>query len=81
MWSSDFVNHLYDYRPNHNCNKILKSDWLSTVLISALIGQFNGTVRIVHCFFTASKKTLNFLCADKKKGLFFTNFVKVMINW
>ena len=32
-------------------------------------------------FFTASKKALNFLCADKKKGLFFTNIVKVMINW
>ena len=24
---------------NHNYNKIFKSDWLSTVLISALIGQ------------------------------------------
>ena len=24
---------------NHNYNKILVSDWLSTVLISALIGQ------------------------------------------
>ena len=26
---------------NHNYNKILKSDWLSTVLILALIGQCN----------------------------------------
>ena len=25
---------------NHNINKILKSDWLSTVPISALIGQY-----------------------------------------
>ena len=56
--------------PNHNYDKILKSDWLSIALISALIGQFNGTVRIVHCFFTASKKTLNFLCADKKRAFF-----------
>ena len=30
---------------NHNYNKIVKSDWLSTALISALIGQFNRTVR------------------------------------
>ena len=30
-----------------NYNKILKSDWLSTVLISALIGQFNRTVRVM----------------------------------
>ena len=32
---------------NHNYNKILKSDWLSTVLISALIGQCDGRVRIM----------------------------------
>ena len=32
--------------PNHNYDKILKSDWLSIALISALIGQFNGTVRV-----------------------------------
>ena len=25
---------------NHNYNKILESDWLSTALISALIGQY-----------------------------------------
>ena len=31
----------------HNYNKILKSDWLSTALISALIGQFNRTVRVM----------------------------------
>ena len=29
---------------NHYYKKILKSDWLSTVLISALIGQCNRTV-------------------------------------
>ena len=32
---------------NHNYNKILKSDWLSTALISALIGQFDRTVRVM----------------------------------
>ena len=34
---------------NHNYrnNKILKSDWLSTVLISALIGQCNRTDRVI----------------------------------
>ena len=32
---------------NHNYNKILKSDWFSTALISALIGQFNRTVRVM----------------------------------
>ena len=30
---------------NHNYNKIVKSDWLLTALISALTGQFNRTVR------------------------------------
>ena len=32
---------------HHNYNKIVKSDWLSTALISALIGQFNRTVRVM----------------------------------
>ena len=32
---------------NHNYNRILKSDWLSTALISALIGQFNKKVRVM----------------------------------
>ena len=32
---------------NHNCNEIVKSDWLSTALISASIGQFNRTVRAI----------------------------------
>ena len=30
---------------NHNYNKIVISDWLSTALISALIGQFNRTAQ------------------------------------
>ena len=37
----------YYYMYNHNYNKILKSDWFSTALISALIGQFNRTVRVM----------------------------------
>ena len=32
---------------NHNYNKIVKTDWLSTVPISALIGQCNRTARIM----------------------------------
>ena len=37
---------------NHNYDKILKSDWLSTALISALIGQFNRTVRVMPKYWT-----------------------------
>ena len=37
----------YYYYYYHNYNKILKSDWLSTALILALIGQFNWTVRVM----------------------------------
>ena len=36
-----------DFSFNHNDNKIVKSDCLSTALISALIGQFNRTVRAI----------------------------------
>ena len=38
---------LYSYNSNHDYNKILKSDWLSTALISALIGQLNRTLRVI----------------------------------
>ena len=34
--------HHYYYYYNHNYNKTVKSDWLSTDLISALIGQLIG---------------------------------------
>ena len=34
----------FSYNHNSEYNKILKSDWLSTVLISALIGQCNRTI-------------------------------------
>ena len=36
-----------NFNVNHNYNKIVKSDWLSTALISALIGQFNRTVHAI----------------------------------
>ena len=49
---------------NHNYNKILKSDWLSTLLISALIGQFNRTVRAI----TRALKWLFFSLLAKKIG-------------
>ena len=39
MWPYDYFVHDY--------NKILKSDWLSTALISALTGQFNRKVRVM----------------------------------
>ena len=46
-----FIDYNYVLYPsfvyNHNYNKIVKSDWLSTALISALIGQFNRTVRVM----------------------------------
>ena len=37
----------YYYYYNHNCNKIVKSDWLSTALVSSLMGQVlkQGSVR------------------------------------
>ena len=51
IYGYDLDNNVYvailDYFVNHNYNKILKSDWLSTALISALIGQFNRTVRVM----------------------------------
>ena len=42
-----FCNYQYYYYYNHNCNKIVKSDWLSTALVSALMGQVlkQGSVR------------------------------------
>ena len=42
-----FNNNNNNNNHNHNYNKILKSDWFSTALISALIGQFNRTVRVM----------------------------------
>ena len=56
------------YSTNHNYNKIVKSDWLSTALISALIGQFNSTVRVAF-FFTASKTKFRISCFDLKNSL------------
>ena len=48
-WFNFFFHFGYpsDLSLNHNYNKIVKSDWLSTALISALIGQFNRTVRVM----------------------------------
>ena len=54
-----------DNNDNHNYNKILKSDWLSTPLISALIGQFNRTVRAI----TSALKWLFFTTSIKKFGI------------
>ena len=63
-----FHENLFNHH-HHNYNKILKSDWLSTPLISALIGQYasclsNWTVRA-----TTRALTWLFFTAGKKKGL------------
>ena len=67
---------------------VFKSDWLSTALISALIGQYesclsNWTVRAVKragCH--QKKKGLGISCVlILKKSPYITNFVEVMINW
>ena len=60
------LNNIY----NHNYNKILKSDWLSTALISALIGQYasclsNWTVRAI----TRALKWLFFHWYQKNLGI------------
>ena len=41
------INILSRFTINHSYNKIVKSDWISTALISALIGQFNRAVRVM----------------------------------
>ena len=50
----DSLNSVWESRSNyygtgHKYNKILKSDWLSTVLISALIGKCNRTEHVMPC--------------------------------
>ena len=46
-WSFAFKPDRACFQLNHNYNKIVKSDWLSTALISALIGQFDRTVCVM----------------------------------
>ena len=46
-WPFCVIFQIVYYKHNQNYNKILKSDWLSTALISALIGQLNRTVRVM----------------------------------
>ena len=46
-WSFEFKPDRVCFQFNHNYNKIVKSDWLSTALILALIGQFDRTVRVM----------------------------------
>ena len=66
---------IYYYSSNHNCNKILKSEWPSTVLISALTGHLNKTVRAItralkRLFFNASKNH-GISCVSLQKRAFF----------
>ena len=75
-----------------NCNKILRTDWLSIVLISAQIGQCNRTVHVMHKYLDSTRhrtralKWLFSLLAKKlvfnfKKSLQYHKFCIVMINW
>ena len=80
-----------NYNLNHKYNEILKSDCLSTVLISAPKGQGNRTVyapshaRAYVAFFLTllAKITLRISCVLMriKKAYNITNFVVVIINW
>ena len=47
LWTSNLAEKLRYFHLNHNSNKILKSDWLSTVRISPLTRQCNRTVCIM----------------------------------
>ena len=60
----------------HNYDKILKSDWLSPVLISAVIGQCDRTERVMPkwLYFTANKKTLEIFCVLTLKSLKYHKF-------
>ena len=75
--SSEGKVQLIDSDVNHNYDKILKSDWLSTVLILALmeqcdrtgcvmpvIGQCHSTRALKQLSFTASKKNSQNLCSN-----------------
>ena len=65
-----------DYSRNLNYENIVLSDWPSAVLISALIGQCNRTVRVTRKYLdstryraqVASKKLLNFARFNFKKA-------------
>ena len=73
-----YYHYYYYYYYYHNYNKILKSDWLSTALISALIGQcasrlsnwkVHAATRALSGFFSqlAKNKVLEFLVLWFKK--------------
>ena len=58
-----FTSWIPDFTTNHNYNKILRSDWLSTTLrtVRAITRALNWL------FFTALKKNWHFFCFDLKK--------------
>ena len=66
----------FDLNANHNFSKILKSDSLSTALISALIGQYAPSRARLDGFFSllAKERSCNFLCFDFKKSLVYHKF-------
>ena len=54
---------------NHNYNNILKSDWLSTALISALIGQYASCVNNLADLATEREGRLTVVRANQTTGL------------
>ena len=61
-------NHNGYFRPNHNYNKIVKYDWLSTALISALIGQYAPSCARLKGFLSLlAKQNFEFLVFCFKK--------------
>ena len=71
--------YIISYVLNQNYNKMLKSDWLSTALISALIGQYASCLKnwtacaitrmLIKLFFhLLARKSWNFLSFDFKKS-------------
>ena len=69
----------------HNYNKILKSNWLSTVLISVIVGQCNRTVRVIagehvnvlFCFCLFVCLFVFSLLAKYTLNIFYFNFKKI----
>jgi len=51
---------MYSLSTNHNYNKILKSDWLSTALISALMGQYATSRARFNGLFSLMAKKIGF---------------------
>ena len=69
-----------NYYPNHNYNKILKSDWLSTALISALIGQYalSGVLKQLFSLLVSKNIYLGLVLWFKKES-YITNLLTLWL--